>query len=194
MTHVEEDVLGAVLAGGRSSRFGSDKAVALAHGKSLLAHAIETLRQVTTDVVICGGADQENRKREQEGATVLIDRPAPDMGPLAGLNAALHHGRSAGFKWVLSLACDTPFVPLAVLSHIVAQRQAAFIDRHAVIGLWPTSAGQALDELLTRDGSHSLRAFTRAIAALPLDVPVTIANFNFAKDLEQWLAEPRDSA
>ena len=47
-------LLGAVLAGGRSRRFGSDKAMALHHGKPLLAHAAEALAQHTQAVILCG--------------------------------------------------------------------------------------------------------------------------------------------
>lgn len=183
MMPVGKGVLGAVLAGGRSSRFGSDKALALANGKALLDHAIETLRHVTTHVVVCG--------RAWPGAVTVTDRPASDMGPLAGLNAALHYARSNGFNWVLSLACDTPFVAPALLSDIAARRQATFVEQHPVIALWPAHAGAALDQMLASNGRHSLRVFAQAIGAVPLAVTDAIANFNFAQDLDQWLAASR---
>ena len=172
--------MGAVLAGGRSSRFGSDKALAVANGKALLDHAIETLRQVTPQVVVCG--------RAWPGAVTVVDRPAPDMGPLAGLNSALHHARLHGFDWVLSLACDTPFVAPTLLSDIAARQRATFFEQHPVIGLWPAHAGKALDRLLASKGRHSLRAFAQAIGAVPLAGGEAIPNFNFAQDLDQWLA------
>lgn len=173
-------VLGAVLAGGRSSRFGSDKALALVHGKPLLAHAIESLRQVTQDIVVCG--------RDWPGEMSLCDRPAADMGPLAGLNAALDHGSAQGFDWVLSLACDTPFLDTAILLNLIECDRAAYVDQHPVIGLWPTRSQGILDGLLGRQERHSLRAFTRLIEAVPLKVQDGIANFNYADDLQQWLA------
>ncbi len=180
MMHGGKGVLGAVLAGGRSSRFGSDKALAVANGKALLDHAIETLRQVTPQVVVCG--------RAWPGAVTVVDRPAPDMGPLAGLNSALHHARLHGFDWVLSLACDTPFVAPTLLSDIAARQRATFFEQHPVIGLWPAHAGKALDRLLASKGRHSLRAFAQAIGAVPLAGGEAIPNFNFAQDLDQWLA------
>ncbi|WP_341786370.1 molybdenum cofactor guanylyltransferase [Sphingomonas vulcanisoli] len=68
--------LGAVLAGGKSSRFGSDKAQALLLGRTLLDHALEFLRSQCDAVAVVG--------REYEGALSIADWPAPDKGPLGG--------------------------------------------------------------------------------------------------------------
>lgn len=175
-------VLGAVLAGGRSSRFGSDKALALVGSQPLLSHAIDTLRDVTQAIVVCG--------REWPNEISLEDRPAPGMGPLGGLSAALHYGQQNGFEWVLTLACDTPFVSSTVLSDLISRQEPVFVDQHPVIGLWPTKACEALDQFLVADGKHCLRAFGRSIAARPLQTSANIANFNFEMDLQRWLAGP----
>ena len=92
-------VLGAVLAGGRSSRFGSDKALALLNGRTLLDHAIAAISPHIGQVVVCGRAGG------------LADRPQRDMGPLGGLNAALHHAVDHGFAGVLTTGCDMPVYP-----------------------------------------------------------------------------------
>src|SRR3546814_7027451 len=60
-------LLGAVLAGGRSSRFGSDKALAMLDGRTLLDHAAAALGAHVETVVICG--------RHVPGMTGLADRP-----------------------------------------------------------------------------------------------------------------------
>lgn len=173
-------ILGAVLAGGQSRRFGSDKALALAHGRTLLDHAVAALEEVTPHVVICG--------REWPGRTSLPDRPEGRLGPLAGLNAALHHARDAGFAHVLSIACDTPFLATAGLAALAAQGRPAFVADHPVIGLWPVDAAQVLDARLHHEDDRSVRGFARAIGALPFAFGADIANFNHADDLAQWLA------
>src|SRR5579872_4815856 len=96
-------ILGAVLAGGRSSRFGSDKAAALIDGRPMLEWVIDALAPQVDDVIICG--------RASPGRISVAYRPRPDLGPLGGLNAALHHAAANGFDAVLSVPCDTPRLP-----------------------------------------------------------------------------------
>lgn len=92
-------ILGAVLAGGKSSRFGSDKALALLDGQTLIARAVNALSSLCDAVVVVG--------RETAPAPVLPDRPRAGMGPLGGLAAALHHADECGYDTVLSCAVDS---------------------------------------------------------------------------------------
>src|SRR5690242_14839672 len=96
-------VLGAVLTGGRSSRFGSDKAAALIDGRPMLDWVIDVLVPQVDDVLVCG--------RETPGRISVPDYPTPDLGPLGGLNAALRYAAANGFDAVLSVPCDTPRLP-----------------------------------------------------------------------------------
>lgn len=125
-------VLGAILAGGQGRRFGSNKALATAFGKPLIEHAIDSISATAPDLVVCG--------RNWPGYVSLADRPSAGMGPLAGLAAALHHARVRGISWVLSLACDTPFVEPEILDELVRRGQPRFLADHPVIGLWPSDA------------------------------------------------------
>ncbi len=76
-------ILGVVLAGGQSTRFGSDKALARLDGTPLLSHAVDQLSGWCEQVVIVG--------REEGPAPCIPDWPHTDMGPLGGIAAALHH-------------------------------------------------------------------------------------------------------
>ncbi|MGH6786529.1 MAG: NTP transferase domain-containing protein, partial [Novosphingobium sp.] len=76
-------ILGAVLAGGQATRFGSDKALAELDGHTLLARAVALLSGWCEHVVVVG--------RATAPAPTLPDWPRPGMGPLAGIAAALHH-------------------------------------------------------------------------------------------------------
>lgn len=178
------DMLGAVLAGGRSTRFGSDKALAMVDGRTLLDHALATLAGVTPHVAVCG--------RDWPGTLSLPDRPAAGMGPLSGLNAALHHARALGLPWVLTLACDTPFVPAAALAALLPIARTplagACLAAHPVVGLWLSAHADTLDHRLLHDGDRSIRAFARAIGAALVETDVAIPNFNHAADLARWTA------
>jgi molybdopterin-guanine dinucleotide biosynthesis protein A len=109
---------GYVLAGGRSTRMGRDKALLILDGETLVQRALRTLAEVCDEVAIAGGAPH----LAQFGR--LIPDPIPDSGPLAGIVAALEQSTH---EWNLFLAVDVPFVPreawlqiLAVASQIQA--------------------------------------------------------------------------
>lgn len=168
-------ILGAILAGGRSSRFGSDKALALMpDGRTLLDYAIAALAPHVAQVVICG----------RPGG--LADRPQPDLGPLGGLNAALHHARANGFAGVLSSGCDMPIYPTDLPTLLLGE-DPAFVAGQPLIGWWPSALADQLDAHLAEPNSRSIRGWTeqigaRAIVADGLDLP----NINRPDDLTRW--------
>ncbi len=101
-----------VLAGGRSSRMGSDKAFLQFEGRTLLARALDLLRALTSEVRIVGTA----AKFAPYGR--VIEDVYPGRGPLAGIHAALSASTA---ELNLILAVDLPFVSEALLRFIVEQ-------------------------------------------------------------------------
>ncbi len=166
-------ILGAVLAGGQSTRFGSDKAMAQLGGQSLLAHAVETLQEQCDAVVVVG--------RSEAPAPCLPDRPRAGMGPLGGIAAALHHAAQNGFSHVLTTAVDS-FGCDADLPGQLSPAP-AFCESQPVIGLWPASAAPALDALLASPAKHSLRAFAQAVGARAVALTNIPHNINTPADL-----------
>ena len=105
-------VVGFVVAGGRSRRMGSDKALLPWEGTDLLGHAIARLRAVTEDVrILCGPAP---RYRDR-GVPIEIDH-VQDVGPLAGVMAGL---AATARRPGLFLAVDLPQVPASLLARLV---------------------------------------------------------------------------
>lgn len=168
-------VLGAILAGGRSTRFGSDKALATLDGRALIDRVADALRPQVDALVVVG--------RSHPDVTCIPDRPSPDLGPLGGIAAALHHATTHGFQQVLTVPCDAPFLPAGLRVQLSASGSAAYRTDLPVVGWWPASAGMALDRLLTEGGSRSIRAFADRIDAVGITVPGEIANINTPDDL-----------
>lgn len=104
---------GAILAGGRSRRMGSDKGLLPFGGRRLIEVVLEALRPLFTDIVIVA-----NRPAAYAafGVPVVTDR-IPDCGPLGGIHAALCASPS---RHVFSIACDMPFPNSAVIAHLVS--------------------------------------------------------------------------
>lgn len=167
-------ILGAVIAGGRSRRFGSDKALAEFEGRTLLDHAIAGLSGQCDAVIVCG--------RQLAGIISLADRPAPDMGPLGGLAAALHHASSHGFAGVLTSACDTPEVPASLAETLVGDGPAIVLGQ-PLFGYWPASLASELDQYLVTTTSLAVADWIAWTAARRVRLPGAIANINTPADL-----------
>jgi molybdopterin-guanine dinucleotide biosynthesis protein A len=166
-------ILGAVLAGGQSLRFGSDKALAELGGRTLLARAIATLAAQCDAVVVVG--------RNDAPANTIPDRPAGGMGPLGGIAAALHHAMSHGYTDVLTCGVDSAGLGANTLADLAPSP--AYCADQPVIGLWPASASGAVDALLASDAKHSMRAFAEMIEARGVKLVAIPANINTRDDL-----------
>ena len=130
-------LLGAVLAGGQSRRFGSDKSAEMIAGKLLVARAAETLADVFADVVIVS-----SRARATTEWTYVPDL-REGQGPLAGIEAALRHAANLGLDGTFVLACDLPLVDADAVRAVVAalgDRAAAAPLREGAPGIEPLCA------------------------------------------------------
>jgi molybdopterin-guanine dinucleotide biosynthesis protein A len=167
-------VLGALLAGGRSRRFGSDKALARYGARRLIDHAVETLRAQTDGIVICG--------RDWTRILSLSDRPSADAGPLGGLNAALHHAAATGFDAVLCIPLDVHPLPDDLRQRLEGVTPRVLASQHA-IGFWPASLGPALDAHLAR-GHRAIGGWVAHTGALRVpDAHLGLVNVNTRADL-----------
>ncbi len=168
-------VLGAVLAGGESRRFGSDKLAARLGDQSLLDHALAWVRSRTDAVVLCG--------RDVPGIASVADWPTPGLGPLGGLAAALRFAVEHGHDAVLSIPGDTPVLPDSLYDQLRAVGAPAFVRGCPVIGLWPASAAAGLSAWLEHSPDRSMRGWARTIEARALELAEPIPNVNFVADL-----------
>ena len=166
-------ILGAVLAGGLSSRFGSDKALAEWEGRTLLAHAVDTLWGWCDQVVVTG--------RDVAPAPTIPDWPRAGMGPLGGLAAALRLAADEGYAVVLTCGVDSPRLP-ENLPDLLGPAPACLRDQ-PVVGVWPVSARAELEAILRGDGRHSVYRFARTIGAREVDPGVPSINVNTPEDM-----------
>jgi molybdopterin-guanine dinucleotide biosynthesis protein A len=103
-------VSGAILAGGRASRFGGiDKGALIVDGRSILDRQLAELSALTDDVLIIGGPARAQAARS------VADR-VTESGPLGGLYTAVAEARG---DQTIVVACDMPYVTAALLRHLV---------------------------------------------------------------------------
>jgi molybdopterin-guanine dinucleotide biosynthesis protein A len=98
-----------ILIGGRSSRFGRDKAIAELGGKTLAQRSFQTTTEALPNsgvTFVAANEAQFSIDAITAGGPFIFDL-MPDRGPLGGLHAALAYART---PWIFVLACDYPFV------------------------------------------------------------------------------------
>lgn len=99
-------VHGFVLAGGKSSRMGRDKALLKLHGRPMIEIAVQKLKGFCAEVSIAG-----NRDDLREFAPVVHEERV-GCGPAAGIEAGL---RASGQEWAMFIPVDVPLVPMEFL-------------------------------------------------------------------------------
>ncbi|WP_245638395.1 molybdenum cofactor guanylyltransferase [Croceicoccus bisphenolivorans] len=170
---IDGRLLGCVLAGGESKRFGTDKAMALLDGRTLLDRAVATLAAVCDAVVVAG--------RAQAPVRCVADWPQAGQGPLGGLAGALRDARTGEFAAVLTIGVDSIGLPddfPAVLSP-----GPACLAAQPVVGLWPVSTLAVLEAILTGGERRSMLHFAERAGARLVEIANPPANINTPEDL-----------
>ena len=180
-------VAGYVLTGGRSSRFGSDKALYRFRGKPMALWVAEAVLTHVPSVTLVGNPDLHSSL----GIPVIPDQ-LPGAGPLGGIVAALTH---ANCQWCLIAACDMPMVARAPLAALIGKTAGsngkAILPRtpdgrvQPLCAIYSTLALAPLEDALL----SGVRKVTEALEGLDweafdVDSPTPFANINQVRDMQ----------
>lgn len=108
-------ISGIILAGGESTRMGSDKAQIIFQGKKLIEYPIELLVPFCNEILISANSTDYNGS----GFQVVKDE-YPKCGPMGGIYSALKRSSN---EWSLVVSCDTPFISSCVISRLNENKQ-----------------------------------------------------------------------
>ncbi|CAN5500310.1 molybdenum cofactor guanylyltransferase [soil metagenome] len=182
MKCVSEQLSVAILAGGKSTRMGSDKALLPWGAGSLLDYAIRTANQVksSSETVIVG----DRPEYHDRGASVLPDLH-PGTGPLGGIATAL---RGCVGTRVLVLAVDMPLLSIPLLNAMAA----CHFEGDALVPRSPHSgisgpAGPIVQTLCAIYRRSCLPAFEDRIAAGDLKVAAAFDDLNVVYLEADWM-------
>ena len=126
-----------ILAGGASSRMGTDKSQLLIERQTFTERIADTLREVTDSVTVVG------RSLDASSLPTVPD-VYPQWGALGGLHAAL---AACNREWAIVVACDLPFVTSELFLHLAALR----LDHEAVVPVQQDGRPQPLAALYRVD-------------------------------------------
>jgi molybdenum cofactor guanylyltransferase len=123
------DVTGIILAGGKSLRFGRNKAMEKIGGMTLVERVINQLSSITREIIVV--TNDGSQFAEFHFAQIVSDI-YPAKGPLGGIYTGLSTSHTAAN---IVVACDMPFLNTALLSHMI--KISPGFD--AVIPRWPNN-------------------------------------------------------
>jgi molybdopterin-guanine dinucleotide biosynthesis protein A len=164
-------MIGAVLAGGESRRFGSDKAAALVMGRSLVERAAETLARVLPEVVIVSS------RAPATASWLHVPDERAGQGPLAGIEAALRYAHDRGLDGAFVLACDLPLVDAPTVEAVIAALGPALAAAPSRDGRWePLCAAYRVECLPWASGAldrgeRAAHALLEAVSAVGVVLP-----------------------
>ena len=141
----EHNILGAILAGGKSKRMGKDKLFLQLNKQTLIEHTIQKVKKHLENLVII--TNQENNFFIKNNLTVVKDCVEGQLGPLAGILSAMKWAKEnlPNCSWIASFPCDTPFFPETIISKFIeeSKKKESLIlcasshgRKHNIFGLW----------------------------------------------------------
>lgn len=154
------EVAGIVIAGGRSVRFGGEKAAALLAGRPLLMWACERLQRCCAAVAVNARPGSEAERLAAEAQLpVLHDLPGDAAGPLAGVRVGLEWARQRGARAIAVSPCDAPLLPEDLFTRLIAAAGSGAAmaqtddGRQPLCAVWPVGALAQVTQALA-NGAH----------------------------------------
>ena len=193
----DNNILGVVLAGGKSKRFGEDKNHIKLGDKTLLEHVLSKIINKFEEILIVSSHNQEIKKLENVS---IISDCFDDYGPLAGVLSSMKwiKENQKKYKWVATFPSDTPFFETSIIEEykkrINTQDSSLYFiksnnKRHNIFGLWSINLLEVLEDDLTNNNFRKVEDWADKIGVKTIDIEVNdfdpFFNINTKEDFEK---------
>ena len=179
----EHNILGSILAGGKSKRMGKDKLFLNLDNKTLIEHTIIKVKKYLKDLIII--TNKENEFFSTNNLTIVKDCIEGQLGPLVGILTAMKWARenSPKYSWIATFPCDTPFFPESIILKFIeeSKKKESLIlcasshgRKHNIFGLWSLDLYDKLHNDLVNNKVRKVQDWTKVN---------NIKNLEFAKQL-----------
>ena len=194
---IENNILGVILAGGKSSRFGSNKADAHLGDKTLLEHTISKVENFFLEVLIV--SNKESIKINKKNVFLVKDFIKGQLGPLIGILSAMKwiEQNNKKYKWIATFPCDTPFFDDSIIEKLkncsISNDHLLFFlnsrkKRHNIFGLWSLKLIDILEEDIRSNNFRKVELWADKIGVQKIEVNTEgfdkFLNINTLSDLE----------
>ena len=192
----ENNVLPVILAGGKSRRFGADKAVAKLGDKSLIDYTINKLEPKFAEILVI----TNNPKQVSKNNIFFIkDTMSGQLGPLVGILSAMEwvKNNDKNYEWIISFPCDTPFFEEEIIDKVINSQKSSdkkllFLKsgnkRHNIFGLWSIELMEQLRNDINQ-GARKVEDWANKIGTEIVEInsksDKSFLNINTKLDLEE---------
>jgi len=182
-----KDISVLILAGGKSSRMGQDKALLKVHRQPLLLNIYQTAKQISNQVFVVTSSPHKYQSILPKNAQFIVE-PLPHQGPLIAFSYALSFIKT---EWILLLACDLIYLKaedikswmnyLDNISHSLDDKIALLSPQkkgwECLCGFYHNRCYHSLKKSINR-GNTSFQGWLKDENIEPLLVPNTQVFFN----------------
>jgi len=190
------NILGTVLAGGKSQRFGEDKSQVKLGGKLLIDYILSEIIDEFNEVLVVSN-NLINFKESQKIS--LIKDFKKDLGPLGGVLTAMKwvKDNNKNYQWISTFPADTPFFKNQILKDFlkkinIKEGKLFFIKsnntRHNIFGLWSIDLMDKLEEDLNK-GERKVEVWANSIGVKNINMKFEnkdpFFNINTKEDLKK---------
>ena len=194
---IENNILGIILAGGKSSRFGEDKSIAKLGDKTLLDHTINKIENEFNEILVISNNKELNFKNKK--IHIVEDCKEGQLGPLVGILTAMKWviKNKKNYKWIASFPCDTPFFDIKLISELKIKvketsKKLIFLNsnkkRHNIFGLWSVDLIETLEEDI-KNGLRKVEIWADKIGYESININIKefdmFLNINTKEDLKK---------
>ena len=156
----EDNILGAILAGGQSKRMGKDKLFLELNNKKLIEHTIDKVKKYLKKLIII--TNQDNEFFSKNNLITIKDCIEGQLGPLVGILTAMKWAKEnlSQCSWIATFPCDTPFFPESIIKNFIeeSEKKESLIlcasshgRKHNIFGLWSLDLYDKLkDDLINK--------------------------------------------
>jgi molybdopterin-guanine dinucleotide biosynthesis protein A len=190
-------ILGVVLAGGQSKRFGQDKSQVRLGDKILIDFILSEIIDVFNEILIISNNDIKflNSKK-----VTKIDDYKKDLGPLGGVLTAMKwiKQNNKNYKWISTFPSDTPFFKKKNLQDFIKNinykdSKLFFIKsngkRHNIFGLWSLDLLERLEDDIIKKGERKVEVWANNVGVKTINMEFKnndpFFNINTKEDLEK---------
>ena len=171
----ENNILGVVLAGGKSKRFGEDKSNVKLNGETLLEHTLNKIKSKFNTIIIVS-----NNKTLKNYITIK-DCIDGQLGPLVGVLSAMKWVKknNYSFKWVATFPCDTPFFSSSLVDKFIESSKLNDSDlyfaksekkRHNIFGLWSLKLIEILEKDIINNNHRKVEKWANKIGVKTINI------------------------